>query len=103
MSAAPPWRRGIASGTRTMLQNTGAVISIALMLLIVTSVVPTEPALPHLQRPHHRPLGRPASSPSCTGCTLALWVLVAFSLLGAAVSAPAGKARRRGRAEPSAA
>ena len=35
MSAAPPWRRGIASGTGTMLQNTGAVISIALMLLIV--------------------------------------------------------------------
>ena len=40
MAAVPPWRRGIAAGTRTMLQNTGAVISIALMLMIVTAVVP---------------------------------------------------------------
>ena len=42
MGAVPPNRRGIAAGTRTMLQNTGAVISIAFVLAIVTAGVPKD-------------------------------------------------------------
>ena len=39
MGTVPTYRRGIAAGARTMLQNTGAVISIAFVLAIVTSSV----------------------------------------------------------------
>jgi EmrB/QacA subfamily drug resistance transporter len=41
MGAVPPQRRGIAAGARTMLQNTGAVVSIAFVMAIVTAAVPT--------------------------------------------------------------
>src|SRR5690349_5344753 len=40
MGTVPPHRRGIAAGARTMLQNTGAVISIAFVLAIITAAVP---------------------------------------------------------------
>src|SRR5215471_2217314 len=41
MMGAAPWnRRGIAAGARVMLQNTGAVISIAFVLAVVTAAVP---------------------------------------------------------------
>jgi MFS family permease len=40
MGAVPAQRRGIAAGARTMLQNTGAVVSIAFVLAIVTAAVP---------------------------------------------------------------
>ena len=39
MGTVPTNRRGIAAGARTMLQNTGAVISIAFVLAVVTSSV----------------------------------------------------------------
>jgi MFS family permease len=40
MGAVAPQRRGIAAGARTMLQNTGAVVSIAFVLAIITAAVP---------------------------------------------------------------
>jgi EmrB/QacA subfamily drug resistance transporter len=40
MGAVAPNRRGIAAGARTMLQNTGAVVSIAFVVAIVTAAVP---------------------------------------------------------------
>src|SRR5207245_9472530 len=40
MGTVPAYRRGIAAGARTLLQNTGAVLSIAFVLAIVTSAVP---------------------------------------------------------------
>jgi EmrB/QacA subfamily drug resistance transporter len=40
MGAVPAHRRGIAAGTRTMVQNTGAVISIAFVMAIITSSIP---------------------------------------------------------------
>jgi EmrB/QacA subfamily drug resistance transporter len=40
MGAVAPHRRGIAAGARTMLQNTGAVVSIAFVMAIVTAAVP---------------------------------------------------------------
>ena len=40
MGTVPAHRRGVAAGARTLLQNTGAVLSIAFVLAIVTSAVP---------------------------------------------------------------
>jgi EmrB/QacA subfamily drug resistance transporter len=40
MGSVPAQRRGIAAGARTLLQNTGAVLSIALVLAIITAAVP---------------------------------------------------------------
>jgi EmrB/QacA subfamily drug resistance transporter len=40
MGAVPAHRRGIAAGVRMMLQNTGAVISIAFVLAVITAAVP---------------------------------------------------------------
>jgi EmrB/QacA subfamily drug resistance transporter len=42
MGAVAPERRGIAAGARTMLQNTGAVVSIAFVMAIVTAAVPKQ-------------------------------------------------------------
>jgi MFS family permease len=42
MGAVQPERRGIAAGARAMLQNTGAVVSIAFVLAIVTAAVPQD-------------------------------------------------------------
>ena len=42
MGTVRPERRGIAAGARTMLQNTGAVMSIAFVLAIVTAAVPKD-------------------------------------------------------------
>ena len=42
MGTVPANRRGIAAGTRTMVQNTGAVISIAFVMAIVTAAVPKD-------------------------------------------------------------
>ncbi len=89
MAAVPPWRRGIASGTRTMLQNTGAVISIALMLMIVTAVVPTA-LLFSIFSGLTTGLSTDKLDPFMNGMHLAPWILVAFSLAGAAVSALRG-------------
>jgi EmrB/QacA subfamily drug resistance transporter len=95
MAAAPPGRRGIASGTRTMLQNTGAVISIALMLMIVTAVVPTT-LLFRIFSGLTTGLSEDKLQPFMNGMHAALWVLVGFSLLGALVSG------LRGRHDPAA-
>ena len=89
MSSVPPWRRGIASGTRVMLQNTGAVISIALMLMIVTAVVPTM-LLFSIFSGLTTGLSAARLAPFMSGMHLALWILCGFSLLGAAVSALRG-------------
>ena len=90
MAAAPPGRRGIASGTRTMLQNTGAVISIALMLMIVTAVVPTT-LLFSIFSGLTTGLSEDKLQPFMNGMHAALWVLVAFSLMGAVVSGLRGR------------
>jgi EmrB/QacA subfamily drug resistance transporter len=91
MAAVPPWRRGIASGTRVMLQNTGAVISIALMLMIVTATVPTL-LLFSIFSGLTTGLSASKLAPFMSGMHAALWILVGFSLLGALVSALRGNA-----------
>ena len=55
MGTVPPHRRGIAAGARVLVQNTGAVMSIAFVLAVVTSSVPEARAVQRLlgARPPH--------------------------------------------------
>jgi MFS family permease len=85
MGTVPAHRRGIAAGARTMLQNTGAVISIAFVLAIVTAAVP-KPVLFKIFSGLAAGLGEAQLAPFIDNMHTALWVLAATSLLGAGVS-----------------
>ncbi len=85
MGTVPPQRRGIAAGARTMLQNTGAVLSIAFVLAIVTSSVPTEVLL-SIFSGVTTGLSDAALEPFIHNMHTALWVLAATSMVGAVVS-----------------
>jgi EmrB/QacA subfamily drug resistance transporter len=85
MGTVPPNRRGIAAGTRTMLQNTGAVISIAFVLAIVTAAVPKE-VLFKIFSGVTTGLSNHTLEPFVHNMHTALWVLAATSLAGAVVS-----------------
>jgi EmrB/QacA subfamily drug resistance transporter len=85
MGTVPPYRRGIAAGVRTMLQNTGAVISIAFVLAIVTSSIPTKVLL-SIFSGVTTGLSDAALAPFIHNMHTALWVLAATSMVGAVVS-----------------
>ncbi len=85
MGTVPTERRGIAAGARTMLQNTGAVISIAFVLAIVTASVPT-PVLFKIFSGIGSGLTAAQLQPFVDNMHAALWVLAGISLVGAAVS-----------------
>jgi EmrB/QacA subfamily drug resistance transporter len=85
MGAVPMHRRGIAAGARVMLQNTGAVISIAFVMAIVTSAVPKD-VLFKIFSGITSGLSTQQLQPFISNMHLALWVLTAISLLGAVVS-----------------
>jgi EmrB/QacA subfamily drug resistance transporter len=85
MGVVPVHRRGIAAGARVMLQNTGAVISIAFVMAIVTSAVPTK-VLFAIFSGITSGLSAKQLDPFIANMHMALWVLTGVSLLGAAVS-----------------
>jgi EmrB/QacA subfamily drug resistance transporter len=85
MGTVPPERRGIAAGARTMLQNTGAVISIAFVIAIVTSAVPRE-VIFKIFSGLASGLSDSDLAPFISNMHVALWVLAATSVVGAAVS-----------------
>jgi EmrB/QacA subfamily drug resistance transporter len=85
MGTVPAQRRGIAAGARMMLQNTGAVISIAFVLAIMTSAVPQDVML-KIFSGITSGLGPAQLDPFIQNLHTALWVLAATSLLGAVVS-----------------
>ncbi|MGE5409044.1 MAG: MFS transporter [Syntrophothermus sp.] len=85
MGTVPTERRGVAAGVRTMLQNTGAVISIAFVLAVVTASVP-RPVLFKIFSGLASGLTSAQLDPFVANMHDALWVLAAVSLLGAAVS-----------------
>ncbi|PZR69564.1 MAG: MFS transporter [Solirubrobacterales bacterium] len=85
MGTVPAQRRGIAAGARMMLQNTGAVISIAFVLAIVTSAVPKTVLLAVFSGLSHG-LTSARLAPFIANMHTALWVLAIVSLVGAAVS-----------------
>jgi EmrB/QacA subfamily drug resistance transporter len=85
MGVVPVHRRGIAAGARMMLQNTGAVISIAFVMAIVTSAVsPT--VLFSIFSGVTSGLSTKQLEPFIANMHMALWVLAGISLVGAAVS-----------------
>jgi MFS family permease len=85
MGTVPGNRRGIAAGARVMLQNTGAVISIAFVLAIVTAAVPKD-VLFKIFSGLTSGLSTTQLDPFISNMHLALWLLAAVSLVGAAVS-----------------
>ena len=84
MGAVPPHRRGIAAGARTMLQNTGAVLSIAFVMAIVTSAVPKDVLLKIFSGVASG-LEPSRLDPFIHNMHTALWVLAATSVIGAFV------------------
>jgi len=94
MGVVAPHRRGIAAGARVLVQNTGAVISIAFVLAVVTSAVPKRVLFAvfsgladHISDAQLRPF--------IANMHTALWCLAAVSVAGALVSA----ARPKGSVE----
>jgi EmrB/QacA subfamily drug resistance transporter len=85
MSAVPAVRRGIAAGTRMMLQNTGAVISIAFVLAVITAAVPKN-VLFKIFSGLTQGLSDAKLAPFISNMHIALWVLAAVSLAGVWVS-----------------
>jgi hypothetical protein len=85
MGTVPVNRRGIAAGARTMLQNTGAVISIAFVLAIVTASVPKD-TLFAIFSGVTTGLSAQTLDPFVSNMHTALWVLAATSMVGAVVS-----------------
>ena len=81
----PAHRRGVAAGARTMLQNTGAVISIAFVLAIVTAAVPRD-VLFKIFSGLAKGLSDAKLAPFIHNMHTALWVLAATSAVGAVVS-----------------
>jgi EmrB/QacA subfamily drug resistance transporter len=85
MGAVPAYRRGIAAGARMMLQNTGAVISIAFVMAIITAAVPKDLLLAIFSGVTTG-LSDARLEPFIHNMHTALWVLAATSLVGAVVS-----------------
>jgi EmrB/QacA subfamily drug resistance transporter len=85
MGTVPVHRRGVAAGARVMLQNTGAVISIAFVMAIVTAAVPKD-VLFKIFSGLTSGLSTQQLDPFISNMHLALWVLTGVSLLGAVVS-----------------
>jgi EmrB/QacA subfamily drug resistance transporter len=84
MGAVPAHRRGIAAGARTLLQNTGAVISIALVLALITAAVP-RPTLFAVFSGLTKGLSSAKLSPFIANMHIALWTLTAIAAIGVAV------------------
>jgi MFS family permease len=85
MGAVPAHRRGIAAGARTLLQNTGAVLSIAFVMAIVTAAIPRA-LLFRIFSGLAKGLSSAKLAPFIHNMHVALWVLAASALLGAVVS-----------------
>jgi EmrB/QacA subfamily drug resistance transporter len=85
MGSVPAARRGIAAGTRVMVQNTGAVISIAFVMAIVAASIPKD-VLFKIFSGLTNGLSNRQLEPFIHNMHTALWVLTAVSLVGALVS-----------------
>src|SRR3954447_23392300 len=85
MAVVPAARRGIAAGTRVMVQNTGAVISIAFVMAVVAASIPKD-VLFKIFSGLANGLSDQQLAPFIHNMHTALWVLAAVSLLGAGVS-----------------
>jgi MFS family permease len=85
MGTVPAHRRGIAAGSRMMLQNTGAILSIAFVLAVITAAVPKD-VLFQIFSGLASGLSDARLAPFIHNMHTALWVLAAVSFAGAGVS-----------------
>jgi EmrB/QacA subfamily drug resistance transporter len=81
MGVVPAHRRGVAAGARTLLQNTGAVLSIAFVMAIVTSAVP-KATLFAIFSGVTKGLSPEKLAPFIANMHVALWALAAVSFIG---------------------
>jgi EmrB/QacA subfamily drug resistance transporter len=79
-------RRGIAAAARVLVQNTGAVISIAFVLAVVTSSVPKSVLFAVFSGLAHH-ISNTELTPFISNMHTALWCLSIISVLGAFVAA----------------
>jgi EmrB/QacA subfamily drug resistance transporter len=86
MGTVAPHRRGIAAGARVLVQNTGAVISIAFVIAVVTSSVPKSVLFAVFSGLAHH-LTNAQLVPFLANMHTALWWLAGVSVLGAFVAA----------------
>jgi EmrB/QacA subfamily drug resistance transporter len=86
MGTVPAHRRGIAAGARVLVQNTGAVISIAFVLAVVTSSVPKNVLFAVFSGLANH-ISDAQLVPFMSNMHTALWCLAGISVLGAAISA----------------
>ncbi len=84
MGAVPAKRRGVAAGARTLLQNTGAILSIAFVMAVVTSSIP-QSTLFAIFSGLASSLSPEKLAPFISNMHFALWCLAGVSLLGTAV------------------
>ncbi len=84
MGVVPAHRRGVAAGARTLLQNTGAVLSIAFVMAVVTAAIP-KATLFAIFSGVTKGLSSAKLTPFIANMHSALWVLAAVSLVGAGV------------------
>ena len=84
MGVVPAHRRGVAAGARTLLQNTGAVLSIAFVMAVVTSSIP-KATLFAIFSGVSTGLSAARLDPFIANMHAALWTLAGVSLLGSFV------------------
>jgi MFS family permease len=98
MGAVPARRRGIAAGARVLVQNTGAVISIAFVIAVVTAAVP-KTVLFKVFSGLANHISTAQLDPFISNMHTALWCLAAVSVLGAVVAAARPSHARSDRVE----
>jgi EmrB/QacA subfamily drug resistance transporter len=86
MGTVAAHRRGIAAGARVLVQNTGAVISIAFVLAIVTSSVPKQTLFSVFSGLANH-ISNAQLDPFIGNMHTALWCLAVISVVGAFVAA----------------
>ena len=92
MGSVTPEKRGIASGTRTLVVNVGAVLSIAFAIAMVTSVMPVS-AMVEIFSGVSQGLSASAAAPFISGLHAALLLMAGASIVGFFFSALRGSER----------
>ena len=92
MGSVAPDRRGVAGGTRTLMVNVGAVLSIAFAIAMVTSAMPVS-AMVEIFSGVSRGLSVSAAAPFISGLHAALLLMAGVSIVGFFFSALRGSER----------
>jgi EmrB/QacA subfamily drug resistance transporter len=92
MGSVAPEKRGVASGTRTLVVNVGAVLSIAFAIAMVTSAMPVS-AMVEIFSGVSRGLSVSAAAPFISGLHAALLLMAGASIVGFFFSALRGSER----------